>query len=168
MYHAIFSIVLASVQTQSNSQELPMKLFTRRRKSGPASDGYSVIDAQLVITGDLASDGTIRVDGKVEGALHTVDTLIIGAGACVVGNVQAREVVIGGELRGSLRVSGRVEVQQSGTVHGDIQAAAVMLAEGGTVDGHVVVHPLADALPLTSGRRLMLTPSRDVAAVAQG
>ena len=144
-----------------------MKMFARR-KARPASDGYSVIDEHLTITGDLASDGTIRVDGRVEGSLHTVDTLIIGDGACVVGNVQAREVVIGGELLGHLRVSGRVEVQPSGTVRGDIQAAAVMLAEGGIVDGRVVVHPLADALPIESERRLMLTPSRGVAAVGQG
>ena len=144
-----------------------MKMFTR--KARPKSNGYSVIDKNLMIAGDLSTDGTLRVDGRIEGSIHRTDTMIIGDGACVVGDVEARDVVIGGELTGNLRVTGRVEVQQSGIVRGDIHAAAVMLAEGGKVHGHVVVSPLEDdALPMNNERRLMLTPSRAVAAVAQG
>lgn len=143
-----------------------MKMFARR-SNRPASDGYSVIDEHLSITGDLATDGTVRVDGHIEGSLHRTDTMIVGEGASVVGNVEAREVVIGGELTGNLRATGRVEVQPTGTVRGDIHAAAVMLAEGGTVHGHVVVHPLdADTPAIEGDRRLALTPGRAVAAVA--
>ena len=147
-----------------------MKMFARRAAQ-PPSDGYSVIDEHLAIAGDLSTDGTIRIDGRVEGSLHRTHTMIIGAGACVIGNVEAREVVIGGELTGSLVVSGRVEVQKTGTVRGDIRAAAVMLEEGGTVHGHVLVHPLDENAPAIGGdrdRRLVLTPSRAVAAVSQG
>src|SRR6476620_2348455 len=110
-------------------EDVLMKMF--RREAPVVSDGYSIIDQHLSIAGDLATDGTVRVDGRIEGTLHRTNTMIIGEGASVVGNVEAREVVIGGELTGNLRVTGRVEVQASGTVRGDIHAAAVMLAEGG-------------------------------------
>jgi cytoskeletal protein CcmA (bactofilin family) len=144
-----------------------MKMFARH-SDRPASDGYSVVDENLTIAGDLSTDGTVRVDGRVEGTLHRTNTMIIGAGASVIGNVEARQVVIGGELTGNLVVSGRVEVQKSGTVRGDIRAAAVLLEEGGTVHGHVVVHPLDADMPAIGGeRRLVLTPSRAVAAVSQ-
>ena len=77
--------------------------------------------------------------------------------------------MIGGELCGNLTVTGRVEVQSSATVQGDIHAAAVMLQEGGTVHGHVAIHPIgAGTQPSSGERRLALTPSRAVAAVAQG
>lgn len=146
-----------------------MSLFKRRRPARPASDGYSVIDDQLSVSGDIATDGTVRVDGRIEGTLHRADTLIIGSGGAVIGNVQAREVVIGGELTGSLMVSGRVEVQKTATVRGDIRAAAVSLEEGGTVHGHVMVHPVDAEMPAIPGeRRLVLTPSRSMAAVSQG
>jgi len=145
-----------------------MKLFNRR-PARPAADGYSVIDDQLSISGDIQTDGTIRVDGRIEGTLHRVDTLIIGAGGAVVGNVEAREVVIGGDLRGNLIVTGRVEVQSSATIQGDIHAAAVMLQEGATVHGHVAIHPIGSDMPSIQGeRRLALTPSRAVTAIAQG
>ena len=145
-----------------------MKLFARR-SARPAAEGYSVIDDQLSISGDIHTEGTIRVDGRIEGTMHRADTLIIGAAGAVVGNIEAREVVIGGELSGDLMVSGRVEVQKSATVRGDIRAAAVMLEEGGTVHGHVSIHPIgADSAMIPSERRLALTPSRDMAAIAQG
>jgi cytoskeletal protein CcmA (bactofilin family) len=146
-----------------------MSMFSRR-KPPVVSDGYSIIDEHLSIVGDLATDGTVRVDGRVEGTLHRTNTIIIGAGAIVIGSVEAREIVVGGEVTGNLLVSGRVEVQKTGTVRGDIRAAAVALEEGGTVHGHVIVHPLdSTEMPAIGGdRRLMLTPSRAVAAVSQG
>ena len=66
--------------------------------------------------------------------------------------------------------SGRIEVQKTATVRGDVRAAAVALEEGGTVHGHVIVHALDSDMPAIGGseRRLMLTPSRSVAAVSQG
>ena len=105
-----------------------MSIFARRRRApvAPAvSDGYSVIDAHLSIQGDIATDGTVRVDGRIDGTLHRADTLIIGAGGVLIGNVEAREVVVGGELTGDLSVRGRVEIQKTATVRGDIRAAAV-------------------------------------------
>jgi cytoskeletal protein CcmA (bactofilin family) len=104
------------------------------------------------------------VDGRIDGTLHRADTLIIGAGGAVIGNIEAREVVVGGELTGDLSVRGRVEIQKTATVRGDIRAAAVGLEEGGTVHGHVIVHSLDAEMPVIGERRLMLTPSRSVAA----
>jgi cytoskeletal protein CcmA (bactofilin family) len=144
-----------------------MSIFARRRRApvAPAvSDGYSVIDAHLSIQGDISTDGTVRVDGRIVGSLHRADTLIIGAGGCVIGNVEAREVVVGGELTGDIASRDRVEVQKTATVRGDIRAAAVGLEEGGTVHGHVIVQTIDAEMPVIGERRLMLTPSRSMAA----
>ena len=147
-----------------------MKLFARR-SARPAATGYSVIDNQLSISGDLDTEGTVRVDGRVQGTLHRADTLIIAAGGEVIGDVEAREVVIGGSLCGTLTVSGRVEVQTTATVEGDIRAAAILLQEGGTVRGHVSIHAIGSEPSIArEARRLTLTPSSNqaIAAAAQG
>ena len=100
------------------------------------------------------TQGTIRVDGRVEGYLHRVqyDDHRLGRRRRG-GNIEAREVVIGGEVLGNLVVDGRVEVKESGTVRGDIRATAVMLEEGGTVHGHVLVHPIDADMPSIAGDR---------------
>lgn len=145
-----------------------MGMFTRRTSRNAAA-GYSVIDDELVISGDIQTRGTIRVDGRVEGALHRADRLIIGANGTVIGNVEAREVVIGGTVHGNLTVSERIEVQATASVRGDIHAAAVQLMEGGTVHGHIAISPTdADAAPVPMERRLALTPNRGAQAIAAG
>ena len=146
-----------------------MKLFARRPAHGAAS-GYSVIDNALTVSGDINTTGTIRVDGRVDGTLHRADTLIIGAGGVVVGNIEAREVVAGGELCGNLTITERVEIQATATVRGDIRAAAVQLIEGGTVHGHIAVHPIGSdyAQQLPAERRLSLTPGIGSRAIGQG
>lgn len=147
-----------------------MKMFASKQARAAAS-GYSVIDHELTVSGDVCTQGTIRVDGRVEGSLHRADTLIIGAGGTVIGNIEAREVVIGGELHGNLMVSERVEVQATATITGDIRAAAVHLLEGGTVHGHISIRPIGGedttvVASLPRARRLALTPSSQ--AVVQG
>jgi len=118
-----------------------MRLVPRKSSRPANATGYSVIDDQLSIAGDMNTEGTVRVDGRVEGTLHRADTLSVGVNGAVIGDVEAREVIVGGTLVGTVTVAGRVEVQASATVQGDIRAEAVLLHEGGTVNGHVAIHP---------------------------
>lgn len=147
-----------------------MKLFDRR----PASEhvtatGYSVIDKALTISGNIDTGGTIRVDGRLDGTLHKADTIIIGAGGVVLGDVEAREVIVGGELTGGLTVTERVEIQATATIRGDIRGAAVHLVEGGKVHGHISIHPVSADIPqIPVERRLALTPGIGSRAIAQG
>lgn len=141
------------------------------KQARSAASGYSVIDHELTVSGDVCTKGTIRVDGRVEGALHRADTLIIGAGGTVIGNIEAREVVIGGTLTGNVTASERVEVQATATITGDIRAAAVLLLEGGAVHGHISIKPIdgedsATGAPIPRARRLALTPGSQ--AVVKG
>jgi cytoskeletal protein CcmA (bactofilin family) len=135
-------------------EEVPMRLVPRKSSRPSTATGYSVIDDQLAIAGDLNTEGTVRVDGRVEGTLHRADTLIVGVNGTVIGDVEAREVIVGGTLVGTLTVGGRVEVQASATVQGDIRAEAVLLHEGGLVHGHVAIHPAGAANALEDEQRL--------------
>lgn len=56
-----------------------------RRPILPASAGCSVIDARLSVHGDLAADGTIRIDGRIDGSVRRADTVVVGASAKIVG-----------------------------------------------------------------------------------
>ncbi|HTR79039.1 MAG TPA: polymer-forming cytoskeletal protein, partial [Gemmatimonadaceae bacterium] len=78
-----------------------MNLFGTRAPQR-AVPGYSVVDDRLTIRGEIDTDGTVRVDGRVEGASHRAGTLIIGNGGTVVGNIEAREVLIAGTVQGNV------------------------------------------------------------------
>jgi cytoskeletal protein CcmA (bactofilin family) len=122
-----------------------MTLFARRATL-PEPTGYSVIDEQMVIRGEINTQGTIRVDGRLEGRLHRADTIIVGSTGVIVGDVEAREVVVGGSIQGNIVADARVEVQASASVRGDVRTAAMLLHEGATVLGHLTVDQNPEAI----------------------
>lgn len=117
----------------------------RSRAKRNAEAGYSVVDDHLTVRGELDTEGTVRVDGHVEGRLHRVGVLIVGPAGSVTGDIEAREVVVAGGILGSVRASKRIEVQATAKVQGDVSAGAMQLHEGGVVQGHIVVANGGDA-----------------------
>jgi cytoskeletal protein CcmA (bactofilin family) len=119
-----------------------MKLSFSRNGStpeAPSPAGYSVLDAQMFVRGDLATDGTIRVDGRLEGNIIRSDIVVIGANASVVGNIVAREVVVAGSVEGNITAESRVELDSAAVVIGDILAGSILTHEGAQIRGTVVV-----------------------------
>jgi cytoskeletal protein CcmA (bactofilin family) len=53
----------------------------------------------------------------------------------VEGDVVTREAIIGGEVRGSVQASERVELQTTSVVHGDISTRRLLVQEGGEING---------------------------------
>ena len=124
-----------------------MAMFPKRPNTAaePVPTGYSVFDAQMSIEGDVETDGTLRIDGRLRGDVRRADVLVLAAGASIVGNVAAREVIVGGTITGNVSASQRVELQQTGAVAGDIEAGAIMIQEGGKVEGRMSIHPISSS-----------------------
>lgn len=142
-----------------------MKLFDgRSRRLTPTS--VSVVDNRMTLRGDIDTDGIVRVDGRVEGTTHRAGTLIVGSGGFVVGDVEAREVVVAGRVNGNIMARGRVEIDTGGAVRGDIRASSMSLHEGGAVEGTVSVGVPAPAA--ANGPRLELSPATPIAGQARG
>jgi cytoskeletal protein CcmA (bactofilin family) len=119
-----------------------MKLSFSRNGStpeAPAPAGYSVLDAQMFVRGDLATDGTIRVDGRLEGSILRSDIVVVGANASVTGNIVAREVIVAGSVEGNITAESRVELDSAAVVIGDIIAGSILTHEGAQIRGTVVV-----------------------------
>jgi cytoskeletal protein CcmA (bactofilin family) len=87
----------------------------------------------------------------MEGSILRADVVVLGKDATIVGDITAREVVIGGTVQGNIRASARAELLASATVEGDIDAAVIRIHEGGTVQGRLAVQPTVETERLTSG-----------------
>ncbi len=137
-----------------------MTLFARRSFL-PAPPGYSVVDTQLFICGDVTTEGALRIDGRMEGNVRRADTVVVGIGGVIVGDVEAREVIVAGMIHGSIIADARIEVQSSARIYGDVRAPTLALHEGGIVHGHLCVEAEGDRGEVRapqlelSGRRAM-------------
>ena len=120
-----------------------MSLLSRRpsASSTPPGSGYSLLDSQLIVSGDIETSGSLRIDGRVIGTIRRADTVVLGVGATMTGDVHAREVIVGGALTGNVRATERVELQPTAIVTGDITTQVVLVQEGGVVNGRVEMQP---------------------------
>ena len=97
------------------------------------------IGQSIHIKGELTGNEDLTIEGKVEGKIFLKDhNLTIGANGKVTAEVQAKTVMVVGEVIGNIVADDKVEVAASGTMRGDISAPRVVLADGakfkGTID----------------------------------
>jgi len=85
--------------------------------------------------GKLSFTGTVRVDGRFEGAIFGDGTLIVGDSAAIQADVRVSLLIISGEIRGSLFASERIEIRSPGKVFGNIQSPTIVMEEGVVFDG---------------------------------
>ena len=113
---------------------------TRNRTDGTArdvGDVVSIIGPGMKVVGDCSSDGTIRVEGQVEGSVKAAKSVVIGKEGAVVGDVVTQDAIVAGRVNGSVSAESRVELQATCRVEGDIRSRRIKLDEGGQVDGQL-------------------------------
>ena len=98
-------------------------------------DVVSIIGPGMKITGDCESDGTIRVEGSVEGSVKAAKSVVVGKDGLVVGDISTQDAIIAGRVNGSVTAESRIELQSTCRVQGDIHSRRVKLDEGGQIDG---------------------------------
>ena len=67
--------------------------------------------------------------------------MTVGSDGEVEGEIHARQVVVGGRVRGDVRASERAELTSSGAIEGSVQAPKVVIAEGARLEGSVAMAP---------------------------
>jgi len=95
----------------------------------------SLIGVGSHFQGVISSQGTIRVDGTFTGEIKTEGDLVIGDSGTIDANIEARNVLVAGEIKGNLQVNGKIEVTVTGKVFGDIKVKNLIVDEGAIFEG---------------------------------
>lgn len=85
--------------------------------------------------GVITFEGTVRVDGKLDGDVITKDTFIIGSAARVKANIQAGVIIIMGELEGKIEATEKCEIRVGSHVKGEIFTPSIYIEEGAVFEG---------------------------------
>jgi cytoskeletal protein CcmA (bactofilin family) len=111
-----------------------------RERSGRTGDNdLSIIGPGMNVSGDLVTDGTIRIEGRVEGTIRAGRAVVLGKGGEVIGDVVTQDALIGGRVIGTLVAEGRLELQCTAVIEGEIRAPAqhLQLDEGARFNGQI-------------------------------
>lgn len=100
-------------------------------------NAISIIGPGMRIVGDCETEGTIRVEGVVQGTVRAAKAVVVGKDGAVQGDVLTQDAVIGGRVVGSVLAESRLELQATCVIEGEIRARRIKLDEGGRVNGTV-------------------------------
>jgi cytoskeletal protein CcmA (bactofilin family) len=96
------------------------------------------IGQSIHIKGELTGNEDLTIEGKVEGKVLLKDhNLTVGANGKITAEIQAKTVMVVGEVVGNVTADDKVEVAATGSMRGDIVAPRVVLADGAKFKGSI-------------------------------
>ena len=109
----------------------------RAPKPSPPEQVISIIGPGMKVVGDCDTDGTVRVEGSVEGNVRAGKAVVVGKDGRVQGDIFTQDAVISGSVQGTLRADSRLEVQATSRIEGEVVAGRMQLEEGAMLNGTV-------------------------------
>lgn len=100
-------------------------------------DQISVVASGATWKGDVESDHSIHVYGRVEGTLTAREDIWVAQGAEVNATLSARRVIAAGTVGGSITVSDRFEALPQGVITASITAPTFVVHEGANINGQL-------------------------------
>jgi cytoskeletal protein CcmA (bactofilin family) len=87
------------------------------------------------IVGKLTFEGTVRIEGHVEGEITAQDTLTVGEGALVKAKINGTSIVVQGQITGDITARTRLELRAPSRVVGNINTPNLIIQEGAVFEG---------------------------------
>jgi cytoskeletal protein CcmA (bactofilin family) len=106
--------------------------------SSPTGASTSYLGPGLQIKGEITGNEDLRLESTTEGLISIGGfRLTVGPNAHVLGNIVAREAVIGGEVMGDVSARDRIEIKKSASIEGDLSTSKIMIEEGAYFKGNL-------------------------------
>ena len=109
-----------------------------RPVAATTSADKATIGKSLVFKGEVTGSESLYIDGRVEGSISLAGNRVtIGRNGVVAANINAREIVVLGKVRGNLTASDRVDIRSDGSLTGDVVAARISIEDGAYFKGGI-------------------------------
>lgn len=107
-------------------------------KEDKAGEYTSVISEQCQFQGTLDLQGSIRIDGTLEGNIDNAKLVTISKTGAMKGDVSARGAVIVGKLEGDICVE-ELEILADANLKGNIRTKSILIEKGAKVNATISV-----------------------------
>jgi len=95
------------------------------------------VGRNLKIKGTISGEGSIIIQGSLEGKFDLKGRLKIAQGAKIKGNVRATDVYVSGNIEGEIAASERVQLDNTAKIIGGIVSPKISIIEGARFDGEI-------------------------------
>ena len=114
--------------------------FLKKDTDFGSGEHISVISAECYFQGTLNVQGSLRVDGKLEGSVDNARHVVVGEHGVVAGDVTAKTVIVSGTVQGDI-CADNLQIFAGAKIEGDIRAKIMSVENGAVIKGTLDVAP---------------------------
>ena len=103
--------------------------------SSTSSTELNFLGGGTIVEGTIKTDNSVRVDGKLKGKLICKNTLTVGLNGEIDGEVQAKNAIIGGKIKGKVSIAEKLVLESKSVLIGELKASKLIIDEGAVFDG---------------------------------
>jgi cytoskeletal protein CcmA (bactofilin family) len=107
----------------------------REKRNGSADEIIAFLGKGTKFKGVVTYDGTVRIDGHIEGEVVSTGTLIVGETAVIDAEVSVGSLVCGGRITGNITATEKVQLLNPAMVTGSIKTPVLMIEAGVRFNG---------------------------------
>lgn len=113
-------------------------------KGGPTlPDEVAFVGKDVEFKGIITYSGTVRIDGSLEGEIHTDGGLLVGPEAVLKAKVSAGTVVCHGTIHGDIQAKDQIVLRAPAVVQGSLTTPVLSMEEGVVFNGTLEMKPQA-------------------------
>jgi cytoskeletal protein CcmA (bactofilin family) len=98
-------------------------------------DSTSLLSRNVKIEGEIHGPENLHVEGFIKGSIKLDGDIFVGNTGMVEADVEAKNVVIQGEVSGNVLARQQLEIHPTGKLIGDCTAASIDIKEGAVFEG---------------------------------
>lgn len=99
----------------------------------------TIIGPETQFEGSIRSKGTLRIEGILDGQVTDAEEVIVGECGQINGDVNAKSVIIAGNINGNINASDGIEMLPKCRVIGDIKTADLSVVQGVVFEGRCIM-----------------------------
>jgi cytoskeletal protein CcmA (bactofilin family) len=123
---------------------------------------HTLLGKGTIWKGDIHSGpNSIRIEGTVEGTIHSEGEVTIAPSGMVKGTIHAKHLIVTGRVEGIFKISECLEIHGTGWVEGEVEVGSLVVDEGGTLQGACTRKGANKAKELETGKSKAADKSSD-------
>jgi cytoskeletal protein CcmA (bactofilin family) len=104
------------------------------------SHGTTIVGKSLLVKGEISGNEALVVEGEVEGSITLLGQRVtVRPHGRIRGSIEARHVILHGQVEGDILASERVELFRTASLTGSIWTARISIEEGAFLKGKLEI-----------------------------
>lgn len=113
-----------------------------------STGGVTHIGSGLKIRGEISGTSDLTIDGEAQGKISLPDSKVtVGPNGHVHSDIEAREIVIQGQVQGNLKAGESVSLGASSRVQGSVLTPRISIEDGAGLRGNVEMTRAGESKP---------------------